>query len=75
MPKRLYDTTAWRRASRAHLARHPLCTYCEARGRIAAANAVDHVVPHRGDRALFWARDNWTSACVTCHNAKSASNE
>ena len=43
MPKRLYDTTAWRRASRAHLARHPLCTYCEARGRIAAANAVDHV--------------------------------
>jgi 5-methylcytosine-specific restriction endonuclease McrA len=30
---------------------------------------VDHIVPHRGNRGLFWARSNWQSLCATCHNS------
>jgi 5-methylcytosine-specific restriction protein A len=25
-------------------------------------------VPHKGDRALFWDRDNWQPLCTSCHN-------
>lgn len=32
---------------------------------------VDHVVPHRGDKNLFWnARGNWQALCVSCHSRK-----
>jgi len=30
------------------------------------ATQTDHVVPHRGDRALFWNVANWQSLCHTC---------
>ena len=65
----------WQRASKAHLARHPLCRYCQARGKVTAATCVDHIRPHRGDMALFWDRSNWASACNTCHSAKTAAGE
>ena len=28
---------------------------------------VDHVVPHRGDRMLFWDSTNWQALCSACH--------
>ena len=28
---------------------------------------VDHVVPHRGDRQLFWDANNLQSLCKPCH--------
>jgi 5-methylcytosine-specific restriction protein A len=41
--------------------------------RVTAAYQVDHVVPHRGDRTLFWDREgNWQSLCRSCGAAKSA---
>jgi 5-methylcytosine-specific restriction protein A len=33
---------------------------------------VDHIIPHKGDKKLFWSRDNWQSLCLSCHNRKSA---
>ena len=62
----------WRRARAAFLARHPLCSLCEARGRLEAATVVDHVLPHRGDPVLFWSEENWQGLCKHCHDAKTA---
>ncbi len=31
-------------------------------------NVVDHVVPHRGDEALFWDRSNWQTLCQKHHS-------
>lgn len=32
-------------------------------------NVVDHVVPHRGDEALFWDRTNWATLCKHHHSS------
>jgi 5-methylcytosine-specific restriction protein A len=37
-----------------------------------AAAIVDHIVPHRGDAALFWQSTNWQSMCKQHHDAKTA---
>ncbi len=60
----------WRRKRAAWLAEHPLCCACEAKGRVAVAVIVDHVVPlWRGgaDDA-----SNYQSLCGPDHAAKSA---
>lgn len=61
-------TTAWDKAARGHLARHPLCRYCALVDQVAAAELVDHLYPHKGDQALFWNRDYWVSSCGPCHD-------
>ena len=65
--RKLYDGQ-WRKASKAHLSAHPLCSYCDLDGRVAAATLVDHFWPHRGDVALFWRREFWVSSCDDCHS-------
>jgi 5-methylcytosine-specific restriction protein A len=64
--QRGYD---WRwRKSRSHfLMRYPICVSC---GRVA--EVVDHIIPHKGDKQLFWSQDNWQPMCTSCHNAKTA---
>lgn len=66
-----YDSR-WRKARRLFLQQHPLCVHCEAEGIIKPATVVDHIVPHRGDKALFWAVDNWQALCERHHNIKTA---
>ena len=61
---------AWQKARLTFLARSPLCVTCEAQGRVTAATVVDHVIPHRGDQALFWDTGNWQSLCKHHHDAK-----
>lgn len=61
---------AWRKASRQFLQAHPLCEECKRQGRYVKATVVDHIVPHRGDQKLFWARDNWQALCKRCHDQK-----
>lgn len=62
----------WQRARTGFLAAHPLCQ-CPACGdgkyRVVQADVVDHKVPHRGDLALFWDRDNWQSLAKKCHDS------
>jgi 5-methylcytosine-specific restriction enzyme A len=63
----------WQKARAGWLVAHPLCAACERQGRVTAATVVDHVIPHRGDMALFWAAaTNWQSLCKPCHDAKTA---
>jgi 5-methylcytosine-specific restriction protein A len=68
-------TREWEKARAAFLEHHPLCAECRGRGRLTAAEVVDHVTPHRGDARLFWDADNWQALCAPCHNAKTGRGE
>ena len=59
-------TFAWRKARKAWIIRHPLCAICG-----QPATDVDHIIPHRGNRELFWDSSNWQSLCHECHSRKS----
>lgn len=72
--ERLYSYR-WQQASKAFLSAHPLCMCDDCKAgdlRVTAATVVDHHIPHRGDRALFWDSTNWRSMSKPCHDAKTA---
>lgn len=72
--KRGYNS-AWRRARAGYLAKHPLCVKCQAAGRVEPATVVDHIIPHRGDKELFWDKLNWQPLCKRCHDHKTATED
>lgn len=67
--------SAWQRARLAYLQRNPLCVGCNKQGRVTAAAVVDHITPHKGDKALFWDSDNWQALCKPCHSRKTAAQD
>lgn len=68
-------TSAWEKARAAFLAKHPTCAECQRQGIVTVATVVDHIIPHRGDKKLFWDSENWQSLCATCHNQKTGRGE
>jgi 5-methylcytosine-specific restriction protein A len=42
---------------------------------VVAAEVVDHVTPHRGNRETFWNQENWQSLCKQCHDQKTRGGE
>ena len=52
------------------LEEHPLCAFCEMEGKEVPATVVDHIIPHRGDPAIFWDRNNWVPLCRECFERK-----
>lgn len=62
----------WRRARKAYLAKHPFCVECMKKGTVKLATDVDHIVPHKGSKILFWNEKNWQSLCHSCHSKKTA---
>ncbi|ATQ70275.1 HNH endonuclease [Methylosinus trichosporium OB3b] len=62
-----YGLRRWRARAKAQLADEPLCRMCAAEGRVTAATVADHIEPHRGDPALFWA-GALQSLCAPHHN-------
>jgi 5-methylcytosine-specific restriction endonuclease McrA len=63
-------TRQWERARRLFLRENPLCVNAGKPGCKIAATQVDHIVPHRGDKRLFWDRRNWQPLCASCHSRK-----
>lgn len=61
---RHYGTRRWQEFRRTWLLDHPFCE-CG-----APATLVDHIVPHRGDVAIFWRQGNHQSLCAPCHNSR-----
>jgi 5-methylcytosine-specific restriction protein A len=72
--KRGYNAR-WDRESREYLRNNPLCIRCRGRGRVSPSQVVDHIVPHKGDMALFWDRTNWQPLCIPCHSGPKQSEE
>lgn len=64
-----YDSR-WRKARSRFLKVYPLCERCKAQGKYVKATVVDHIIPHRGDEALFWDEGNWQALCKPCHDSK-----
>ena len=71
----LYNTRAWLDGRAAYLALHPLCVECQKQGVLSAATIVDHIMPHRGDPALFYDQSNWQPLCKRHHDAKTAAED
>lgn len=63
---RLYDY-AWQCYRIEYLAANPVCVMC-GEGCTLQATVVDHIVPHRGDAALFRDTRNHQALCAHCHN-------
>ena len=61
----LYDSAAWRKRRREFLAKNPVCAACGRKAEVA-----DHIVPHRGDAALFGDDKNLQPLCRSCHSKK-----
>lgn len=70
-------TWAWEKASKAFLAKpeNVLCRSCLKRGEYTASAVVDHIIPHKGNMALFWDRSNWQGLCKCCHDRKTATED
>lgn len=66
-----YDSR-WRKARVGYLRSHPMCAECARDGIVTAASVVDHIIPHKGDKTLFWDYDNWQPLCKPCHDRKTA---
>jgi 5-methylcytosine-specific restriction protein A len=68
----LYATGWWQRTRAEVLRRQPLCAECAKIGRVTPATEVDHIIPHRGKRELFFDRSNLQPLCHSCHSRKTA---
>lgn len=62
----------WSRYRLAFLKKHPLCVKCEQGNRLTPATVVDHIIPHKGDKTLFWDTKNHQPLCKRCHDIKTA---
>lgn len=67
--KRGYDSR-WREARARFLKANPFCVGCLKDERVVKATVVDHVIPHREDKKLFWDENNWQALCKRCHDNK-----
>lgn len=67
--ERGYDSR-WRTARKRFLKENPLCLECFKDNRLVEATVVDHIIPHRGDKNLFWDETNWQALCKSCHDRK-----
>ncbi len=69
--ERGYDSK-WRQYREAYLKEHPLCVKCLKINRVTPATVVDHIIPHKGDKNLFWDTQNHQALCKNCHDKKTA---
>jgi len=68
-------TSKWRVASKAFLRANPLCVDCMKDEKLVPAAEVDHIMPHRGDKKLFWDKTNWQGLCKRHHSQKTMRGE
>ncbi|WP_089970849.1 HNH endonuclease [Lihuaxuella thermophila] len=66
-PAQLGYDREWAKARQRFLKANPYCVVCGDK-----ATVVDHIVPHKGDRYLFWQASNWAPMCWSCHSRKTA---
>ena len=64
--QRGYDAK-WRAYREDYLRVNPTCKQCGGK-----ATVVDHVIPHKGNKGLFWTRFNHQPLCKSCHDRKTA---
>ncbi|ALC92070.1 HNH endonuclease [Bacillus sp. FJAT-18017] len=69
--QRGYDSR-WRKTRLGYLKKYPLCVHCQQEEKHIPATVVDHIIPHKGDKQLFWDKNNWQPLCKRHHDIKTA---
>lgn len=64
-----YSSPEWRALRAIVLTSEPACRMCLAVGRVTPTRVADHIIEHKGDRALFFDRANLQGLCFNCHNS------
>lgn len=64
----LYRTARWRNLRKAAIARNKKCSVCGKTGELT----VHHIVPPRGNIALFFCAENLAVICRDCHRTETA---
>lgn len=72
---RFLNSTLWVRLREAFREANPLCSACQAAGRVEPATEVHHIIKResRPDLALEWS--NLESLCKSCHSRRTARGE
>lgn len=71
-----YKTAEWRRLREIVLHRDVYtCRLCQRICSHKGEAVVDHIIPHRGDRAKFVQLSNLQVLCAPCHNGRKQSEE
>lgn len=68
--RRWYRTARWFALKAVVRREQPFCDDCEAEGVLVSWTDLDHTIPHRGDAALFWDRQNLRGKCKSHHSRK-----
>lgn len=72
MTNAMYNTSRWKEMRKKQLAREPVCRVCAEQKKLTHATEVDHIIPHKGDKTLFFDVCNLQSLCHKCHSTKTA---
>jgi 5-methylcytosine-specific restriction endonuclease McrA len=71
--RKWYSTAAWRSLRIETFKRDGFTCQMEGCGRIEGRSHMlvcDHREPHRGDKQLFWDRENLQTLCKPCHDSR-----
>ena len=60
----------WQKFREEYLKKNPFCLKCLKKGKLTKAKVVVHIIPHKGDKRLFWNESNMQVLCVHFHNKK-----
>lgn len=66
----LYNTRKWKEMRALHLLMSPFCVDCVRDGKRTRATDVDHIRDHKGNKRLFYDKNNLQSLCHSCHSKK-----
>ena len=72
---RPHNSYRWLMFSRRFLALNPLCTDCDAEGRVTAATQTHHVIKVDDDPTRIFDADNCMALCATCHSVRTRRGE
>ena len=67
-----YSTAWWKKTRRWYLGQYPMCCDCLKERKYVLATELDHIIPHRGNEALFRDVSNLAGRCKKHHSSKTA---
>lgn len=67
-----YNSPTWRKLSKAHKRRNPLCAHCAKQDRTAVGDVTDHIIEISDDWSMRLEPSNLQTLCTPCHAKKTA---
>jgi 5-methylcytosine-specific restriction protein A len=67
----VYHTPLWRQLTAQVKLEQPLCVMCAVNDIDTPTKEIDHIIPTRVNKALWFERSNLQGLCKSCHSTKS----